>query len=227
MKELLCLFGTLFSALWFLTTASAQSVQHGLETEVVTAAELESCDLLFVVNHQGNAITQSTTRSGSLPIDHVAIVLREGDSLWVYEAAPGKGVSHTTLSRFASDYLQTSAPQYAIAVGRIERSIVDTTATKMRFTQITAPYDSLYLPDDSAYYCSELVQKTFVNHQGSLIFPTIPMSFHNEAGEILPYWKRFYARHGMDVPEGAPGTNPSQIAHNPQVRLLGYLKEDF
>lgn len=227
MKELLCLFGTLFSALWFLSTASAQGVQHVLETEVVTAAELQSCDLLFVVNHQGNAITLSTTRSGSLPIDHVAIVLREGDSLWVYEAAPGKGVSHTTLSHFASDYLLAPAHQYAIAMGRVTPSIVDTTATKMRFTQITAPYDSLYLPDDSAYYCSELVQKTFVNHQGSLIFPTIPMSFHNEAGEILPYWKRFYAQHGMAVPEGAPGTNPNQIAHDPQVRLIGYLKETF
>ena len=226
MKELLCLFGSLFSALWFLTTASAQGVQLGLGSEVATD-ELQSCDLLFVVNHQGNAITQSTTRSGSLPIDHVAIVLREGDSLWVYEAAPGKGVSHTPLSRFANDYLHAADPQYAIAVGRVTSSVIDTTATKMRFTQITAPYDSLYLPDDSAYYCSELVQKTFVDHQGSLIFPTIPMSFHNEAGEILPFWTQLYARHGMAVPEGAPGTNPGQIAHNPQVRLIGYLKEVF
>lgn len=226
MKELLCLFGFLFSALWFLTTASAQGVQHGLGSEVATD-ELQSCDLLFVVNHQGNAITQSTTRNGSLPIDHVAIVLREGDSLWVYEAAPGKGVSHTPLSRFANDYLHAAAHQYAIAVGRVTSSVIDTTATKMRFTQIIAPYDSLYLPDDSAYYCSELVQKTFVDHQGSLIFPTIPMSFHNEAGEILPFWTQFYARHGMAVPEGAPGTNPGQIAHNPQVRLIGYLKENF
>ncbi len=226
MKELLCLFGALFSALLSFSTASAQCVQQGLVSEV-TANELRSCDLLFVVNHKGNAITQSTTRSGSLPIDHVAIVLREGDSLWVYEAVPGKGVSHTTLSHFAYDYLRRSDPSYAIAVGRVASSLLDTIATKERFTQITAPYDSLYLPDDSAYYCSELVQKTFVDHQGSLIFPTIPMSFHNEAGEVLPYWKRFYAQHGMDVPEGAPGTNPNQIAHSPQVSLIGYLKEDL
>lgn len=225
MKELLCLFRSLVLGFLLVATAAAQGDRGDIDS-VLVASDLRTCDLLFVVNHKGNAITQSTTRGGNLPIDHVAIIRREGDSLMVYEAAPGKGVSHATLDRFLSPYLCATAHPYSIAVGRVDASLLDTAATATRFAQIEAPYDSLFLPDDRAYYCSELVQKTFVDRQGNLIFHTIPMSFHNEQGEVLPFWKAFYAQHGMDVPEGTPGTNPSQIAHSPQVTLIGRLKEN-
>ena len=83
------------------------------------------------------------------------------------------------------------------------------------------PYDDLYLPGDSAVYCSELVQLCFVTIGGELVFDTVPMSFHDETGEITDYWRDFYARRGLTVPEGMPGTNPGDLSRRPQVTIIG------
>jgi hypothetical protein len=86
------------------------------------------------------------------------------------------------------------------------------------------PYDDLYLPGDSAIYCSELVQSGFVDSRGHLVFDTIPMSFHDESGKVTDYWTDFYRQRGMDVPEGAPGTNPGELSRRHEVSIIGDFK---
>ncbi len=75
------------------------------------------------------------------------------------------------------------------------------------------------MPDNDDIYCSELVQFAFVDRKGQRIFQPIPMSFHNDEGQITDYWKTFYARHNMEVPEGWPGTNPSEMSQRKEVRI--------
>lgn len=196
--------------------AMAQMPEVGLE-------EVHTCDLFFVVNSRGNAITASTTRLGQLPVDHVGIAFWANGEARVCEAIPEKGVTQTPLRAFL-DRCKAENGSADIVVGRAEG--LDSAATASRFLSIRAPYDSLYLPDNEAIYCSELVQVSFVDSLGRQLFESIPMSFHDESGQTLPYWTALYARHGMAVPEGAPGTNPGQLMRDSHVAILGRLKAE-
>ena len=187
-----------------------------VETSVgqeIAVDSLRQFDLLFVVNPDGNAITESTTATGQLPIDHVGYL----DQGCVREAIPGKGVTLTKLSDFMKRNIAIDGKPH-IFVGRINTEVHLSDELASRY-DAHIPYDSLYDPDDSAMYCSELVQKCFVLTDGKAVFPTIPMSFHDADGHITSYWKAFYARHGKSVPEGMSGTNPGQLSREKVVHI--------
>ena len=74
--------------------------------------------------------------------------------------------------------------------------------------------------DDSAFYCSELVQKCYLDADGHEIFPAIPMSFHDKTGIVTPFWKDYYARRGLEVPEGEPGSNPGDLSRSRHLSIL-------
>ena len=164
---------------------------------------LREGDLLFHVAPTDNAITEVTPGM----IDHVAIVIN-ADS--VIEAV-GKGVVITPL-----DSLLSQPGRYeAASVRRCDRR--QSVARARNY--LGRAYDFLYLPDNDDIYCSELVQLAFVDRKGRRIFQTVPMSFHNDKGQITDYWKEFYARYNMEVPEGKPGTNPSELAKRKAVKM--------
>ncbi len=168
-------------------------------------------DLLFAVAGNANAITQSTARHGMPQVDHVAIAYITDSCSCVIDATPRHGVAVRTIS----DFLKEN-PGYI--VGEVKRAdIIASIDNALKYVGL--PYDSLFEADDSAFYCSELVQKSFVDSTGRRIFTTIPMSFHDSTGRTLPYWTAFYLRHGRNVPEGEPGTNPAQIATSPEVTI--------
>ena len=168
---------------------------------------LVTADLLFHVTPQPNAITDVTPGM----IDHVAIVLNS-DS--VIEAI-GRGVVITPI-----DSLRQQSGYYLI--GRVKGVHRSSSIAHAR-TYLGRPYDYLYLPDNEAIYCSELVQLSFVDKQGNRLFESIPMSFHDDSGQITDYWRSFYEEYGMGVPEGHPGTNPSELSRRQQIRIVGRL----
>ena len=63
------------------------------------------------------------------------------------------------------------------------------------------------------------MQLAFVDRRGRPLFSPIPMSFHDATGRITDYWTQFYARRGLHVPEGQPGTNPGELSQRKQVKL--------
>ncbi|MBQ8047526.1 MAG: hypothetical protein IJ196_06355 [Prevotella sp.] len=169
---------------------------------------LQKGDLLFHVADEDNAITDVTPGM----IDHVAIVLSK-DS--VIEAVP-KGVVTTAI-----DFLRKQKGYYLWA--RVEDIDAEkSVGNACRY--LGRAYDSLYLPDNSEIYCSELVQLSFVDKRGNMVFKPIPMSFHDASGEITPYWIDFYTNHNMKVPEGKPGTNPGELSRLSNVSIIGKLK---
>ena len=85
---------------------------------------------------------------------------------------------------------------------------------------IGRPYDRLYMPDDSAVYCSELVQLSYTDKDGTSVFPQQPMSFHDKSGKVTEFWKDYYRQFGMDVPEGWPGTNPGGISQSEAIDII-------
>lgn len=183
---------------------------------------LHEGDLLFCSSDTANAITAVTSGVDGLPIDHVAVVHRIGGDqgpLFVIEA-----VKPCVRLTPINDFLEENA---LVIVGRVGVADLDVhLSVRHCLAMVGKPYDDLYLPGDSAVYCSELVQMNYVTTANKQIFSTIPMSFHDESGQITDYWTDFYARHGMAVPEGEPGTNPGELSRRPQVSILGTIDEN-
>lgn len=182
----------------------------------LAAFTLQEGDLLFACCDSANAITRVTSGIENLPIDHVAVVHRIGGDqgpLFVIEAVKPT-VCLTPIDSFLVDNAR-------ILVGRVNVEMDVRRSIRRCLAMVGKPYDDLFLPGDSAVYCSELVQQNYVDCDGKLIFDPIPMSFHDASGQVTDYWRDFYTRRGMVVPEGAPGTNPGELSRRPQVTIVG------
>ena len=178
--------------------------------------ELQEGDLLFCCADTANAITAVTSGVEELPIDHVAVFHRIGGKKgipFVVEAIQPV-VQLTPIDTFLY-----RSPH--VIVGRVTADCSMERSVKKCITMLDKPYDDLYLPGDSAVYCSELVQLNYVTSDGSLVFAPVPMSFHDDSGRVTDYWIEFYRQRGMTVPEGEPGTNPGELSRRPQITIIG------
>ncbi len=181
--------------------------------------ELQEGDLLFCCTDTANAITAVTSGVEDLPIDHVAVFHRIGgkNSIpFVIEAI--KPAVHLT----PIDSFLCHNPH--VLVGRVNVDCNISRSIRHCLAMVGKPYDDLYLPGDSAIYCSELVQLNYTSVSNLPIFEPITMSFHDSTGRVTDYWRDFYGQLGMIVPEGAPGTNPGELSRRPQVTIIGRLR---
>lgn len=180
--------------------------------------KLKNGDLLFYAQDNGNAITDVTQGFDCLAIDHVAIVHRTTKKLSTIEAI-SRGVV-----RFPIDStLNRKRDGLHVYVGRICGSFDKKQSIIKALSYLNRPYDFYFEPTDSAIYCSELVQLSYIDEDGKSIFHTIPMSFHDRKGQITDYWKDFYSKAFKKVPEGKPGTNPGDISRNKRVKIIFQL----
>ena len=198
-----------------------------LPTPILAQADLHTGDLLFNVTDTTSAsdfakgIIGSTQGIDHMKVSHVAIVCREDSGICVIEATSKHGVWMCSLRTYLDNADHDAAGKPMVLLGRIvsDFDAPQSISNAKRF--IGCNYDFTFDPSDEEMYCSELVQKTFVDHTGQLIFPTIPMSFHDEEGRILPFWIEYYLNRDLDVPEGEPGSNPGQISRDTNVKILG------
>ena len=190
--------------------------------QTIGTEALRCADLLFVAPWQGNAITAVTQGYDNLGIDHVAMCLNtKKDTIRILESVPERGVRTLPLDSFITLHRED-----VIVVGRINMPF-DTAATLQHALDYCGQaYDSLYLPDNEAVYCSELVLNSYVDSLGQPLFSPIGMTFRTTEGSIAPYWQQLYARHGMDVPEGKPGSNPGELSRRQQIDILGMLQTE-
>jgi hypothetical protein len=112
----------------------------------------------------------------------------------------------------------------AIYVGRLTKPFNKRLTLRNALQYVGRPYDDVFLYDNRAIYCSELVQFSYVDDNGKRIFDAIPMSFHDSEGHITAYWLDFYKKRGMEVPEGQPGTNPGEMSRRTDVRIVCRLQ---
>ena len=181
----------------------------------LTGQVLQEGDLLFCCPDSSNAITDVTQGARGMKIDHVAIVHRIGGDdgpLYVIEAKKPV-VCLTPIDTFYREN------PHAL-VGRVNGDVDIRKSVRRCLMMVGKPYDDLYLPGDSAVYCSELVQLNYVDSECNLVFDPVPMSFHDATGQVTDYWLKFYAERGMTVPEGAPGSNPGELSRRPRVSIV-------
>lgn len=180
---------------------------------------LRDCDLLFQMSPGGNAITDVTQGAAGLPIEHVGIFARVDGRTVVIEAVPARGVCITPVDSFLLR-ADRSARVLPVVVGRVAGDIDKAASVACALSFVGCAYDSLYLAGNDDIYCSELVQKSFTDKSGHPVFTHVPMTFRDSTGNIPDYWQSFYARHGMPVPEGWPGTNPGELSRRSNVKII-------
>ncbi len=189
-----------------------------LTTVGQSVKDLREGDLLFCCTDTANAITAVTSGVEDLPIDHVAVFHRIGGVEgipYVIEAVK-PAVRLTPVDTF-----MCNNPH--VVVGRVKVDFDLPQSVRRCLAMVGKPYDDLYLPGDSAIYCSELVQLNFRSVSNQPVFEPVPMSFHDVTGRVTDYWQEFYARRGMTVPEGAPGTNPGELSRRQEVNIIGKI----
>ena len=46
------------------------------------------------------------------------------------------------------------------------------------------------------------------------------MNWRDKNGNLPKYWKKHFKKLGMPVPEGVPGTNPTDLSRSPMLHKL-------
>ena len=178
------------------------------------AERLRTGDLLFVGSSEGAGSMDEAIVASTGNLTHVAIIQVDQAGIpWVIDATPKRGAS-----RYPLDTLVQANPGAAFLVKRLK----DTTGVShfvenaLRF--VGNPYDLTFLPDNDAYYCSELVRDAYRRPDGSYLFEAAPMNFLSPDGSLPTYWEELFERLDMPVPQGILGTNPQDMSRSPLLR---------
>ncbi|MFY0674075.1 MAG: hypothetical protein JXQ87_11745 [Bacteroidia bacterium] len=182
-----------------------------------TEVEIKHGDLLFVGSSGsdlGNAITNVTENEKAKDYSHVALVFEIGDSLFVIDATPKKGVAIRSIQDFM---IEESANRNSIDLYRTKLipSQIDKGLEKIS-KYVGLPYNHAYLLTDTAFYCSQLIHEAFAEYK---VFNMEPMTFKSE-GETLEFWKEYYENLGIAIPEGVSGCNPNGMAADEDVKFV-------
>ena len=165
----------------------------------------------------GGRDLDATGNDGELNIIHVAVAEVQGDSCWIIDATIKHGVDRHPLDTFLTDFTLRDGSYPVFKVMRLRddsraQEFVDNTR---KF--LGQPYDSAFLPDNGAMYCSELVYESYLTPDGGHIFSEAPMNFLDDEGAMPVYWEQLFGMLGMEVPQGIPGTNPRQMSRDPAL----------
>lgn len=178
----------------------------------------QPCDLLFFRDEEGmgGAVKESTGE-----YTHVALVESVGDTIWIIDATPSRGVARRPLPVNWGD--KGTPDLYRFAEDNpVEDLIYKNDVLKRAHSFIGQPYDNAFLPDNGALYCSEFIYECFINSFNDSpnvhLFEAKPMNWRNKKGKLPRYWKRHFRKLGIPVPEGVLGTNPTDLSRSPLLR---------
>lgn len=185
---------------------------------------VNSGDLLFQINERNDftdAITSTTGNRTSFSFSHVGIVIVEADKLLVAEASPDKGVRKVALDSFLNSSAHNVDGKPLVIAYRLKTKDVDLNKILVNVNSfIGLSYDSVFLPENNAMYCSELVYESFFDKAGNHILTQNPMSFSDSTGNISPLWIEYFRKMDCPVPEGVLGTNPNDLSKDKALKEL-------
>ncbi|MNK87152.1 hypothetical protein D3C87_1070820 [compost metagenome] len=195
-----------------------------LSCKTYNTSILENGDLLFVPAVEtglSGAINNVTQTEKKTSYDHIGIVKKESDLLYVLHAAPKGGSQKQKLNHFLKE--QTKLGQ-KIDVYRLKEEyqfIIPNSISKAE-KLIGKPYNFNYILDENSYYCSDFVERAFRENQ---IFSLEPMTFIDpKTQKTNAFWTKFYQDKNLQVPEGEPGCNPNGLASSEKLKKVGEIK---
>lgn len=182
-------------------------------------------DLLFKQDGHDDftqAIIASTQVAKDRDFNHVGIAVCE-DAQWYVIEAIQQGVCKTPIKVYAHK------PSRVI-VARLQEAyqkIIPETLKSIK-QHIGKPYDVYYSSGNTAFYCSELVQKFYMLDDDTPIFPAIKMTFKAASqdtndSQYIPYWVEHFKKLSHPIPEGALGSNPNNLSKSDKIEFIGKL----
>lgn len=213
----------------FLAAAAFAAIIFGCRSRGgAPAGQLRPGDLVFVAipldyvpegGSMAEAITASTG-SDEMNIIHVAIADVADDGVYIIDATLAHGVDRHPLDTFKADFTlkDGSLPTFIIKRLKEPESAPDCIQKAVSFCG--QPYDTAFLKDNGAMYCSELVRESYLTAAGAYLFDEKPMNWKDSEGNIPEYWTFLFGLLGMDVPQGEPGTNPADMMDSPLLETV-------
>jgi len=191
-------------------------------TTSIDSFRLQTGDLLFQVDkgRMSEAIAKVTIGENNINYTHVGIVLVKNDTIFVIEAIPS-GVSETLLDTFMLRSA-TLKEKPIVAVGRLKqeyRNVIPNAIVRAE-NLLGKPYDFVFCPDDDAYYCSELVEVSFLDKQNKPIFEPISMNFRDTDGNLPAYWIKHFEKYNAIIPENSLGSNPGNLSQSDKIEII-------
>ncbi len=183
--------------------------------------KLKNGDLLFVTAKESGlsgAINNVTQKQKTASFDHIGILEKEGNRMFVLHAAPKGGSQKQDLKDFIKEQKEEGQqvivyrlkPEYQKAIPE---------AVKKANSMLGKPYNFNYILDEQSYYCSDFVERSF---RAENIFKLEPMTFIDpKTGKTNAFWEEFYTKKNLKVPEGEPGCNPNGLAGSDKLERIG------
>ena len=223
MKKIFVLF-PIFLLLFTLTMNSCTQTKSITKKEIISLKNIQNGDLIFVgaqTEELSGAINRVTKINNETNFDHVGLIEKTSDSIFVLHASPMGGSQREEIHHF---YTSQTEKNNKIVIYRLKDNYQKTipNAISKAKTMLGKPYNWLYILNDDELYCSDFVERAFRNDN---VFELIPMNFKNqETGKIDDFWVDFYSKKGKKVPQDEPGTNPNQLASSEKLIKIGELK---
>ena len=137
---------------------------------------------------------------------------------WIIDATIRRGVDRHPLDTFLRDFTLKDGSMPVFEIKRLKDDARAEASVENAKRYLGLPYDSSFLPDNDAYYCTELVYCSYLDPDGDPLFQAAPMNFKNADGEFPLYWTQLFGLLGQEIPQGVPGTNPQAMAAEPVLR---------
>jgi uncharacterized protein YycO len=200
----------LFLVLPVVVILAAVTTKGGESPKSISWNDIRKGDLIFVGSAQDSAKPGMDDAIAAAIGDftHVAIVISR-DS--IVDATPHYGVAKRSIKDFREDSRGSS-----LFIRRVRQGIsLDTVFLMKRVSELTGKdYDCYFLPGNDKYYCSELVQECYRDGSGHPLFDSAPMNFYAGDGTLPSFWRQLFDSLQCPVPQGAPGTNPTDMFHS-------------
>ena len=197
------------------------------------AERLQTGDLIFVGipadysldrSSMEEAISAATGSADKLNLIHTAIAEVDGEGrAWIIDATIKHGVDRHPLDTFLRDFTLRDGSYPVFEVMRLKDNRDVANFVEHAKTHLGLPYDVSFLPDNGAYYCTELVYDSYLDRAGNPLFHAAPMNFKDADGEFPLYWQQLFSRLGEPIPQGIPGTNPQGMAGEAILRKVNVL----
>ncbi|MEN4759107.1 YiiX/YebB-like N1pC/P60 family cysteine hydrolase [Chryseobacterium sp. C39-AII1] len=186
-------------------------------------SDLKNGDLLFVTAKESGlsgAINNVTQKQKNVSFDHVGILEKNKEGIFVLHAAPKGGSQKQNLLDFLKD--QANDGQ-RVVIYRLKPEYQKTIpqAIQKAETMLGKPYNFNYILDENSYYCSDYIERAFRQDH---IFKLEPMTFVDpKTGKTNEFWEEFYHNKNLKVPEGELGCNPNGLAASDKLNRIKEL----
>lgn len=184
--------------------------------------KLRNGDLLFVSADSGKlsgAIDRVTQTDKKTHYSHIALLEKSGKKYWILHADTRNGSERLSLQEFLQ---RTKKEKNQVDVYRLKPAFRQSIprAIQTAKTMLGKPYNYTYILSDTAYYCSDFMQRAFAR---DTVFSLNSMTFKDSTGRTDSAWTAFYQKLRLAVPEGKLGCNPNGMAASAKIYFVGRM----